>query len=275
MADVYARGLRFHVQRFGNDRNNPVVVFLHGLVMDNLSSWYFSCAPAMAKVADVILYDLRGHGRSERPPTGYTLADHVADLAALLDALGETRPVHLVGNSFGGLLALAFAAAHTSRTAAVGLVDGHVGHGGFAAMMEATLRKEGEARDLAIAASFKTWLGRHSERKRTRLADHAQELIAQTTLVADIAATPALDAAKVTVPVLGVYGEKSDLYEEAKRLLATASQVRLITLPGCSHSVLWEETQLVKELLVRFLAGELTALIKVSGLPDSREWAAV
>src|SRR5205085_7975479 len=105
MADVVARGVRFHVQRIAGQEPGPrpIVVFLHGLVMDNLSSWYFTVAPAMAKVADVMLYDLRGHGRSERPVSGYRLDDHVADLAALLDALGETRPVHLVGNSFGGL----------------------------------------------------------------------------------------------------------------------------------------------------------------------------
>src|SRR5215831_8500563 len=102
MGDVWARGIRLHVQRLGTASERVTAVFLHGLVMDNLSSWYFSVANPAAQVADVILYDLRGHGRSERPASGYGLADMVLDLDALLDALAVDRPVVLVGNSFGG-----------------------------------------------------------------------------------------------------------------------------------------------------------------------------
>src|SRR5262245_63111303 len=108
MADVISNGVRLHVQRL-SPGSGPVVVFLHGLVMDNLSSWYFSVAHPASRAAEVLLYDLRGHGLSERPASGYGLADMVADLAGLLDALQITRPVTLVGNSFGGLLAVAFA----------------------------------------------------------------------------------------------------------------------------------------------------------------------
>src|SRR6266478_4331964 len=104
MADVVANGVRHHVQRLGHPRRDDhTVVFVHGLVMDNLSSFYFTLANPVAATADVVLYDLRGHGMSERPPTGYRVADLVADLAALLDALALPR-VALVGNSFGGLV---------------------------------------------------------------------------------------------------------------------------------------------------------------------------
>ncbi len=40
MAEVIAGGVRFHVQRLGG--GDRTVVFLHGLVMHNLSSWYFT-----------------------------------------------------------------------------------------------------------------------------------------------------------------------------------------------------------------------------------------
>ncbi len=42
----------------------------------------------LKELGDVVLFDVRGHGRSERPKTGYRVADHVADLAAVLDELG-------------------------------------------------------------------------------------------------------------------------------------------------------------------------------------------
>src|SRR5436305_2133211 len=104
MADVVANGVRHHVQRLGH--GDRLVVFVHGLVMDNLSSFYFTLANPVAASCEVMLYDLRGHGMSERPVRGYGVTDLVADLAALV---GDRR-VTLVGNSFGGLVALAFAA---------------------------------------------------------------------------------------------------------------------------------------------------------------------
>jgi pimeloyl-ACP methyl ester carboxylesterase len=258
VSDVVARGVRFHVQRLGAGAGAgaPTVVFLHGLVMDNLSSWYFTVGAPAAKLADVVLYDLRGHGKSERPATGYGLADMVADLAALLDALDVRRPVILVGNSFGGLLALAFAAAHPARAAGLVLVDGHLGDDGFAAQMAGTLRLEGEERDRRIAESFSHWLGRHSERKSTRLAENAGALVQGTSLVADMAATPTLgaqDLAAVRAPILALYGERSDLRDRAEATLAALPGARVEILPGCTHSILWEATAEVRERVLAFI----------------------
>src|SRR6185503_11781493 len=152
MADVVVNGVRHHVQRLG--RGDPAVVCVDGLVMDNLSSFYFTLANPIAAHAEVVLYDLRGHGMSERPAERYAVADLVADLAALLDALDIQRPVTLVGNSFGGLVALAFAAAHPERVARLALIDAHDGTDGWATQMSATLGLQGEARDAKIGESF-------------------------------------------------------------------------------------------------------------------------
>src|SRR5262245_30590915 len=133
MADVIANGVRHHVQRLG--RGARTVVFVHGLVMDNLSSFYFTLANPVATVAEVILYDLRGHGMTERPASGYTVGGLVADLAALLDELAPGRPVELVSHSFGGVVALAFAVAHPARVARVALIDCHAGTDDWAAQM--------------------------------------------------------------------------------------------------------------------------------------------
>ena len=71
MAKIDLGGLDTHVQRLGRD--TPSVFFIHGLVMDNLSSWYFTVAPRVAQLAGVVVYDLRGHGRSQRPHKGLSL----------------------------------------------------------------------------------------------------------------------------------------------------------------------------------------------------------
>ena len=128
--------------------------------------------------ADVLLYDLRGHGKSERTPAGYRVVDMVADLAALLEALGlEDRPVDIVGNSYGGLVAVTFARLHPERTASLVLVDAHIPDETWVDEMRTTLSLEGDERDRLILESFKDWVGRHSEVKRTRLATPSPELI--------------------------------------------------------------------------------------------------
>jgi MGT family glycosyltransferase len=255
MADITARGLRFNVRRLG--AGERTVVFLHGLVMDNLSSWYFTLANRAAADADVILFDLRGHGRSERPPTGYKVEDMVADLAALLDALDVRRPVDLVGNSFGGLLAVAFAAAHPARTASLLLVDAHLNDGDWSAQMIGTLTLEGDARDAMIARNFHNWLGRNSARKSTRLAETAQGLLRDTSLLADLEASAVLgdDALRaIRCPVLALYGAESDSRGRGETLARLVPDCTLRLFPGCTHSVLWEATAALCEQALDWLS---------------------
>jgi pimeloyl-ACP methyl ester carboxylesterase len=250
MADVIANGVRHHVQWLG--AGERTVVFVHGLVMDNLSSFYFTVANPVAESARVMLYDLRGHGLSERPRSGYAVADLVADL----DALVGDRRVAVVGNSFGGLLALAFAAAHPARVTKLALIDAHDGTAGWAAQMAATLGLRGEARDAKIGETFQSWLGRHSERKRNRLARAAEELVERTSLIADLRASPPLtdeQLARITCPTLALYGERSDVRARGEQLAQTLPACTLHVLPDCTHSVLWEATATVRDRVVEFL----------------------
>lgn len=254
VANVVANGVRLHVQRLGG--GDRTVVFLHGLVMDNLSSWYFTVANRVAQSADVVLYDLRGHGRSERTNSGYRLDDMVEDLSALLGVLDVARPVHLVGNSLGGLLALAFSVAHPDRVASLALIDAHVGARGWGEQMAATLELQGAQRDTMIGESFKNWLGRHSERKRNRLAQSARALVEGTTLVADMrAASPFSNEQFATLlfPVFALYGEHSDARSDGEQLKAALPNCTWEIVPGCTHSVLWEALDLVRDRIVSWL----------------------
>jgi pimeloyl-ACP methyl ester carboxylesterase len=64
--------------------------------------------PLLSQTFRVITYDRRGHSLSERPATPGSIREDVADLAALIEAL-ELAPAHIVGNSFGGSIALRLA----------------------------------------------------------------------------------------------------------------------------------------------------------------------
>jgi pimeloyl-ACP methyl ester carboxylesterase len=259
MAEVTVGGLRFHVQRLGPEVGVPVV-FLHGLIMDNLSSWFFTAAPKVAAHQPVLLYDLRGHGKSERPTAGYSVEDMVGDLGGILDeSLPPAQSVELVGNSFGGLLALAFALARPERVRGLCLVDGQVHDEAFGPEMVSSLGLEGRERDEMIARSFKAWLGRHSERKRNRLARNASELVHGTSLVQDLAhsAPPSTqELERVSCPVLALYGEHSDVRERGENLAARLPNAQLEIVEGCTHSLLWEQTAQLEQRVLSWVGRE-------------------
>lgn len=255
MAEVTVRGVRLHYQRIGVDGAPARVVFVHGLVMDNLASWYFSVANAVAASADVLLFDLRGHGLSERPATGYSIDEFVLDVASLLDATLGAAPVVLVGNSVGALIATRFALKFPDRTAGLVLVDGHLGDSDFGDRMKATLSLTGADADRAIADTFKDWLGRHSERKRNRLAQHARALVYETSLVDELRATPPItetELATIAAPTLALFGEDSDIRARGERLIAAMPNATVEVFPGCTHSILWEATAQVRDRVVGF-----------------------
>ena len=81
-----------------------------------LDSWD-ETLPAFQREFRTLRYDQRGFGQSEKVSGTLALADMVADIAALLDALAINTPCHVVGSALGAGIAAAFAARHPSRVA--------------------------------------------------------------------------------------------------------------------------------------------------------------
>jgi pimeloyl-ACP methyl ester carboxylesterase len=118
MAKALVNGNNLHYQQFGQ---GPDVVMVHGIT-GNLAIWHLESVPALMAEYRLTTYDLRGHGYSDVPPTGYTTADHATDLKHLLDALGIERP-HIIGHSFGADIALHFTTLFPERVDRLVLVE--------------------------------------------------------------------------------------------------------------------------------------------------------
>ncbi|MFN2452294.1 MAG: alpha/beta fold hydrolase [Candidatus Dormibacteria bacterium] len=99
----------------------PPLLALHGLASN--ARWWDLVAEQLAGAYRVIAVDQRGHGRSDRPDSGYEFDDVVADLHGLVGRL-ELPPAVVVGHSWGASVALAYAAAHSGATLGVICVDG-------------------------------------------------------------------------------------------------------------------------------------------------------
>ncbi|MGH3438367.1 MAG: alpha/beta fold hydrolase [Pseudonocardiaceae bacterium] len=261
MAEIVARGVRFHVQRLTPHhrahRLEHPVVFIHGLGLDNLSSFYYTLANPVAHAgAQVILYDLRGHGLSERPRTGYRVADSVADLAAILDILGVDGPVHLVGNSYGGTVALGFTVAYPERVASMVLIEAHVPVPGWGQQMADTIRNGSDLPD----GDVQRWMTR--SRKHARLAELGEDLVHHTTFVTDLLATGPLAERELQAfagPVRAVYGGRSDVLHHAHVLDGLLSRYALTVLPNLDHSVLTKATRPLRAVVLDWFAAETEA----------------
>jgi|SRR5579884_638827 len=79
----------------------PILLLLHGIGVD----WrvWQSIGRRLQPYFHLYALDLRGHGQSEKPLHGYSLADYAADIESFLDQL-ELQDVTLVGSSLGGLI---------------------------------------------------------------------------------------------------------------------------------------------------------------------------
>ncbi len=98
----------------------PAVLALHGLASN--SRWWDLVAARLAPAHRVIAVDLRGHGLSDKPSSGYDFDTIVADLRALAEQI-HPGPLVVAGHSWGASVALAYGVAEEA-TLGVICVDG-------------------------------------------------------------------------------------------------------------------------------------------------------
>ena len=99
-------------------REKPTLLLLHGGPGFDHSAFrpFF---PRVADIAQVVYYDHRGHGRSDRrPPEEWTLDTFADDVVRLCDALGIAKPI-VLGQSFGGFVAQRYLARHPAHPSKV------------------------------------------------------------------------------------------------------------------------------------------------------------
>ena len=98
----------------------PRIVLIHSLALDR--SIWDGIVERLKNEAQILTYDCRGHGRSERRAGTFTAELFARDLAALLDRVGW-QDATVAGCSMGGCVALAFAGLYTERASRLGLID--------------------------------------------------------------------------------------------------------------------------------------------------------
>jgi pimeloyl-ACP methyl ester carboxylesterase len=134
-------------------REKPTLLLLHGGPGYDHSGFkpLFS---RLADIAQIVYYDHRGHGRSDRRPAHeWTLDTFADDVVRLCDALGITKPI-VLGQSFGGFVAQRYLARHPSHPGKV-ILSSTTHHMGLARKL-AMFERLGGAEARATAGAFWT-----------------------------------------------------------------------------------------------------------------------
>jgi len=241
------------------------LVLSHGIYLD--SGLWDALLPAFAD-RTVVTVDGPGHGRSEDPPAGWTLEDHVGALLEVLDHHGLDRAV-LAGHSWGGMVSLRLTLAHPDRVAGLGLVNtpltrpAGLSRAGFRAQ-QALLMTAGPIRFYGRQAAASMYDAASLDHRPALADDMADRLrarrgrvLAQT--LASVILNPAdmlTQLPRVRVPVCVVAGAGDYVLPPATRhAVATALPGATVTITTGAHISPHEDpaatTRAVHELLQR------------------------
>ncbi len=223
------------------------VVLLHSSLGDS-RLWSRQVGVLRDRGYDVVAPDLPGHGEEPEPKGPFSFVDRIADLL----------PATLVGNSFGGGIALRTALAHPDRVPRLVLVAAGVPDHEWSAEMREYWRREeelAEAGDLdgATELSLDMWVA-HEHRDFVRpLQRRALEL--QVGHEPTVVWPEERPLSALTMPTLVVVGDGDlpDFLAIGQRIAAEAPRARLEIVPGAGHLVALDAPDELERLLLEFL----------------------
>jgi 2-hydroxy-6-oxonona-2,4-dienedioate hydrolase/2-succinyl-6-hydroxy-2,4-cyclohexadiene-1-carboxylate synthase len=248
MPKAFVNGLNIHYVQTGR---GPELVLIHGIA-SNLGQWQLGILPALVEHFRLTMYDLRGHGYSDMPVSGYTPAHMLGDFSGLMDHLHIER-ASIVGHSYGGLVALCYAVRHPERVDKLIIADTGVPaveqQGGRDAVLvgwRENLQQGGidvpddKAEDIGylieqtVKLRGRSWRGMGARRAIARLTrfttttSFAKEYRETSSLTLDM-------IRQIRAPVLLIYGDRSPLTASFQALRTNLANCRTAIVSDGGH----------------------------------------
>ena len=257
MTIVRVDGANVEVMQTGSGRD---LVLLHSLLSDR--SAFDRVAPALSKTRRLTLVNLPGYGGSG--PAGPDIEDYADRIAAMLVALRLPRHTDILGNGFGGFIALALAARHGARFDRLIVADalaafpvpakaplralaGKVAHEGMSGALEIAIRRMFPEPFIAANPDI------IEERKRALAQADAACFRTACLALAKLDLAPVL--ARIRNPVLVMAGalDQTTPPALARELAARISGAKFLEIPGCGHCPQIEKPEAFVEAVNGFL----------------------
>lgn len=219
------------------------LVLIHSLALDG--SIWDGVARELAGEVELLTYDCRGHGQSERVPGPFTTDLFASDLAELLDQLNWPAAT-VAGCSMGGCVAMAFAGLNPVRTTALGLIDTTAWYGESAPKdwRERAANARSKGFQGMIEFQLKRWFSERFRKGHPEVVKQLSEVFVANDLECYAASCQMLGEADlrpllgaVRVPTAVIVGEEDDATPPAmsKFLHNAISGSTLSVLPGGKH----------------------------------------
>jgi pimeloyl-ACP methyl ester carboxylesterase len=269
MPKALVNGINIHYVQTGQ---GPDLVLIHGIA-SNLGQWQLSILPALVEDFRVTMYDLRGHGYSDMPPSGYTPVHMVDDFSDLMDYLG-IKQATILGHSYGGLVALSYAARHPERVDRLIIADTGIplleqgrGRDALLERCRELLRQHNidipdeKAEDVPylmeqiLKRRHHSWRGMGARRALARLS----RLSNTTSFGKEYREAPELTLEiirQIQAPALLIYGDRSPLMASSQSLHEHLPNCRTAIIPNGGHFFPLEHPQVFVEHVTAFLQGK-------------------
>lgn len=253
-----ANGINIHY-RVDGPAGAPTLVFANSLGTD-FRVWD-ALVPLLPSGLRLIRYDKRGHGLSDVTPAPYRMADHVADLAALLDAHGVASAT-IVGLSIGGLIAQGLAAARPHLVRGIVLMD--TAHKiGTAEMWNGRIDAVMKGGIAAIADGvMERWFSPTFRSTRTSELAGWRNMLVRTPVDGYAGSSASIrdcdyerEARGLRIPVLGIGGSLDGATppDLVKRTIAIIPDARFVLVEGAGHLPCVEVPDFVATTISGFL----------------------
>ena len=236
-------------------------------------NWRPQVDPLVAQGFRVVLWDFRGHGRSDAPddPAAYSMEQVVDDLGRVLDwaaPAAPAAPAVLGGLSFGGLASLHFALRVPARVRGLLLIDSGPGFKNpeaqqrWEAGVEKTasfLERKGMQAFVESRAAATTFGGcpelPAAQAARRAIAAQQPHGLAHFGRRVAALAPPVIDElASIRIPALVIVGEHDAAYQRAAQVMqARLPLAESVTIPGAGHIVNIEAAEAFNAAVLRFL----------------------
>ncbi len=254
-ADLHlTTGIRLRYAEQGNPHGHPVIL-LHGYS----DSWfsYSRVLPLMDPKYHVYALDLRGHGDSDRPASGYAMRDLAADVLAFMNAQRLAR-VTVVGHSMGSIVAQQLALAAPERIARLVLLGATAAPAESAVLAEldSAVRSLGDSVPVEFVREFQSgtvYRPIPAEFMDRAVAD-SRKLTARVwraLMAGMLAADPAVGLGSSRIPTLILWGDRDAVFSRAEQdaLVSMIRTAELTVYPETGHAVHWERpAEFVRDL---------------------------
>ena len=227
---------------------------LHGLWMGSIATWYFTSAPELAMHHQVIMYDLRGHGKSEKAPSGYDIDTLTSDLESLIESL-ELETVSFVGYSFGAMVALNYSLRHKKSVHKLALIEATLPPI-QTGQVEDYMNKSPEEM-VKLLPEWQQQILFKGGRRAKNLLQNIDFLANESTLIQDLKDLENIDTFdksllnQIDIPTILIYGNDSEFKSSGDKLYRAINDATFIVLPG-GHNLPLESSKEVTRHLKNF-----------------------